>query len=335
VLLLAVAAPAFAVRTVMVVDEVIRMSKAGVGDAEIIAYVKKTPDMFEINGDDVIAMNDAHVSSAVMKFVIDESAARMKDARNDDRRSRETRTVYVRPMVSPYYYDPYYYGYYDPFWYGPRAYFGFGVGFGGRFGGGLQFFRITGRRHHRNQRDVAVRDYAHVRRQLDVADVLGMVDVELGNIDVDRFRDRLDRAHHLDGVGDDVDRAAALDAGRLVGIEHLDRDVDADDGAFRHAEEIHVHRQVFHRIELEVARDHAVLGAFHVDVKQRGEEAPGINALAQFGMVHQDQLRGLVFTIDHARHIAGATCSPSGPLAAFRTHRRLQFQDGRHVETLI
>ncbi len=141
-LLLAVAAPAFAVRTVMVVDEVIRMSKAGVGDDEIIAYVKKTPDMFEINGDDVIAMNDAHVSPPVMKFVIDESAARMKDARRDDGRARETRTVYVRP----YYYDPFYYGYYDPFWYGPRGYFGFGVGFGGRFGGG---FRGGFRGHHR------------------------------------------------------------------------------------------------------------------------------------------------------------------------------------------
>ena len=141
VLLLAVAAPAFAIRTVMVVDEVIRMSKAGVADDEIIAYVKKAPDMFEVNGDDVIAMNDAHVSSAVMKFVIDESAARMKDARRDDgdgRRRSETRTVYVRPMVSPYYYDPYYYGYYDPFWYGPRTYFGFGIGFGGRFGGGFR-----------------------------------------------------------------------------------------------------------------------------------------------------------------------------------------------------
>ena len=101
-LLLVVAAPAFAVRTVLVVDEVIRMSKAGVADDEIITYVKKTPDQFEINGDDVIAMNDAHVSSAVMKFVIDESAARMKDARSNDGRTREaTRTVYVRPMVSP------------------------------------------------------------------------------------------------------------------------------------------------------------------------------------------------------------------------------------------
>lgn len=138
VLLLAVAGPAFAIRTVMVVDEVIRMSKAGVADDEIISYVKKTPEVFEVNGDDVIAMNDAHVSSAVMKFVIDESATRMKDARSDDGRVRETRTVYVRPMVSPYDYDPYDYGYYDPFWYGPRAYFGFGVGFGGGFRGGFR-----------------------------------------------------------------------------------------------------------------------------------------------------------------------------------------------------
>lgn len=129
-LLLAVAAPAFAIRTVIVVDEVIKMTKAGVADDEIIAYVKRTPNAFEVNGDDVVAMNDAHVSSAVLKFVIDESAERMKEARGDDGPSRDTKTVYVRPMVSPYY-D-------DPFWYGPRAYygFGFGVGFGGRFGGG-------------------------------------------------------------------------------------------------------------------------------------------------------------------------------------------------------
>lgn len=146
VLLLAVAAPGFAVRTVMVVDEVIRMSKTGVPDDEIITYVKKTPDPFAINGDDVIAMNDAHVSSAVMKFVIDESAARMKSARSDDGRTRETRTVYVRPMVSLYDYDPFYYGYYDPFWYGPRAYFGFGVGFGGGFRGG-RFGGGRGRHH--------------------------------------------------------------------------------------------------------------------------------------------------------------------------------------------
>lgn len=124
------AAPAFAVnRTVVLVDEVIKMTKAGVGDEEIIAYVKKTDAPFDINGDDVIAMNDAHVSPAVLKFVIDESAARMRNERRQPSRER----VYVRPG---YVYDPFWYGYgygyYDPFWYGPRV--GIGFGFGPRFG---------------------------------------------------------------------------------------------------------------------------------------------------------------------------------------------------------
>lgn len=151
-LLLAVAAPAFAVRTVMVVDDVIRMSKAGVADDAIIDFVTKSPEPFEVNGDDVIAMNDAHVSTAVLKFVIDESAARMKDERSDNRSqatTRETRTVYVRPLYAPYY-DPFYYGsYYSPYWYGASPYFGFGIGFGGSFGGGFHggFHGGHGRHH--------------------------------------------------------------------------------------------------------------------------------------------------------------------------------------------
>lgn len=133
------AAPAFAVnRTVLVVDDVIRMTKAGVGDEEIIAFVKKSDVAFEVTGDDVIAMNDARVSPAVMKFVIDESAARMKEARADRRDTRE-RVIVERPVYAgyPYYYDPFYYrgwGYYDPFWYGPRLSIGFT--FGPRFGYG-------------------------------------------------------------------------------------------------------------------------------------------------------------------------------------------------------
>jgi len=128
------AAPAFAVnRTVLIVDDVIKMTKAGVADNQIIEFVKKSDAPFDINGDDVIAMNDAHVSPAVLKFVIDESAERMRDNRREPARER----VYVS---RPYgYYSPYYgygygypYGYYDPFWYGPRVSIGFG--FGPRFG---------------------------------------------------------------------------------------------------------------------------------------------------------------------------------------------------------
>src|SRR6185437_14719120 len=133
----------------------------------------------------------------------------------------------------------------------------------------------------------------------------------------DRFGNRLDRAHNLDRMGDDVDRAAALHARRLVGIEHFHRDVDADDGAFRDAEEVHVHRQILNRIELEVARNHPVLGTVHVDVKQRGEKAPGIDAPGEFGMVERDHLRGFVLAVNHARHSAERRAARAAPLPPF------------------
>jgi len=126
-------------RTVIVVDDVIRMAQAGVGDDAIIAYVRNTREPFDVSADDLIAMTNARVSEKVMKAVEDEAAAR-KDRDYHRRDARETRsTVYVAPY--PYYYDPFYYPYYDPFWYGPRVSFGFGFGFGPRFGGGGRFHR--------------------------------------------------------------------------------------------------------------------------------------------------------------------------------------------------
>ena len=67
----------------------------------------------------------------------------------------------------------------------------------------------------------------------------------------------------------------------------MHRDFHADRGAFGDAQEVHVHRQVLDRVELEVARDHPVLGAVHIEIVERGEEAPGINTLAQFVMLEQ------------------------------------------------
>ncbi len=126
-------------RTVIVVDDVIRMSQAGVGDDAIIAYVRNTRELFDISADDLIAMTNARVSERVIKAVEDEAAARRESY--DRRRSREGRsTVFVAPYP---YYDPFYYPYYyDPFWYGPRFSFGIGFRFGPRFiGGGRHFHR--------------------------------------------------------------------------------------------------------------------------------------------------------------------------------------------------
>jgi len=114
-------------RRPIIIDDVIRMSQAGVGDDAIIAYVRKYRDRFDVNADDVIALNDAHVSKDVVKVVVDEASAR-----KDDRyRDREPARFYGGVYINPWYYPSYYY---DPFFYGPR--FGFGIGFGPRFGGG-------------------------------------------------------------------------------------------------------------------------------------------------------------------------------------------------------
>jgi hypothetical protein len=119
-----------------VVEDVIRMAQAGVSDDAIISYVVHTRDRFDVTADDVIAMNNAHVSKEVVKAVMDESGAR------DDRRyANQTQRVYVAP--APYYgwYDPFYGPYYDPFWYGPRVAIGFGFGYGRFYGGGFRHGR--------------------------------------------------------------------------------------------------------------------------------------------------------------------------------------------------
>lgn len=140
---LLVAAPSFALdeanrtdrpdrarRTVIIVDDVIRMSQAGVSDDAIISYIRNTREPFDVSADDLIAMTNARVSERVVKGLEDEAAARRDNY--DRREARESRsTVYVTPY--PYSYDPFYYPYYDPFWYGPRFSFGVGFVFGPRF----------------------------------------------------------------------------------------------------------------------------------------------------------------------------------------------------------
>lgn len=143
VFLILVAAPLFAVQR-NVVDEVIRMTQAGVAEETILAYIDKNDRRVVVTGDDVIAMTEARVPKSVIKAVVDAS-----DSRRDD---RDRDLGYVSPRVvvaAPYYgyYDPYYY---NPFWYGPRislnfgfgrSYYGFGRSYyggnrGGSHGGG-------------------------------------------------------------------------------------------------------------------------------------------------------------------------------------------------------
>jgi uncharacterized MnhB-related membrane protein len=128
--LLLVAAPLFAVQR-NVVDEVIRMAKAGVAEDAVLEYIDKTDARIVVTGDDVIAMTEANVPKAVIKAVVDAAAAR-----RDRRDYRDRSYVSPRVVIAPSYYDPYYY--YDPFWYRPSVYLNFGGFYGFHGGGGFR-----------------------------------------------------------------------------------------------------------------------------------------------------------------------------------------------------
>jgi hypothetical protein len=136
--------PLFAADGRNIVDEVIKMQRAGVAEENIMDFVHRSDGRFTVTADDVIALSDAKVSRTIIKAVLDEA-----DVRNgvDNRRESDRETVVVSPrVVYPYYYDPFFY---DPFWYGSRVSLGFRFGgyYGGHYGGGHSGHRGGGGRH--------------------------------------------------------------------------------------------------------------------------------------------------------------------------------------------
>ena len=110
ILLFLVSTPLFALDRARrgIVDDVIRMSQAGVSDDAIIAFVVHTREDFDVTADDVIAMTNAHVSKEVVKAMLDEADARKNRRREVERDDDD--------------YLPYFYPYYDPWWFMPRYY---------------------------------------------------------------------------------------------------------------------------------------------------------------------------------------------------------------------
>src|SRR5262252_10686471 len=160
--------------------------------------------------------------------------------------------------------------------------------------------------------------------------MLGMIDLEPRDVDLEGVWNGIGRAPNVYRVGHDIDSSTALDAGGLVGINDTNRNAHSDGGPFAQPHEIHVDRQVADRINLEIARYDPVLGPIDLDVVKACQELAGIDSLAQLRMVERDVDRGLIIPVDHAGHAARAARGPGGPLAGPRTCRRLDFLDGRH-----
>src|SRR5208282_2604695 len=185
----------------------------------------------------------------------------------------------------------------------------------GSLGRSFHLFRIARRRHHRDQGNVFGGHNADALRQRNIAEVLGVVDLELADVDLDSGRDGVSLTAHFDAVGHDADRSAAFDARRLVGVLDVDRDIDTDRRALAEPHEVYVQREITDGIELEIPRNDAVFYAVDLDVMNGREKTPGINALAQIAVFERDWQRRLAVAVDDSGHAAGATLRAGGPLA--------------------
>src|ERR1041385_862906 len=105
------AVPLFAARrTTNIVDDVIRMQKAGVAEDEIIAFVHKGESRMDVTADDMIALHDAGVPRAVIKAVLDEADARGERRDRDGYRNSDRRDYAYSYSAPPPVYGYGYYG---------------------------------------------------------------------------------------------------------------------------------------------------------------------------------------------------------------------------------
>src|SRR5437763_14425207 len=81
-----------------VIDDVVKMSQAGVSDESIIRFVRQSRDHYVVNADTIIALNDAHVSKAVINALMDGAYDR-GDSRADNRDYDRDRVVQERVYV--------------------------------------------------------------------------------------------------------------------------------------------------------------------------------------------------------------------------------------------
>lgn len=132
-------------------DEVVAMSRAGLSDTTIVAYVKARRARLDtdLSADDLIRLQRAGVSDEVIGYIAGAADIEAPVSGRDERMAgQETpdnsddATAYpVEPPTQgydyPYYYDyPYAYGY--PYWYAYSPYFGTSFFFGS---GGRGYFR--------------------------------------------------------------------------------------------------------------------------------------------------------------------------------------------------
>src|SRR5690606_15900004 len=105
-----------------------------------------------------------------------------------------------------------------------------------------------------------------------------------------------------------------LDAGRLLLVDEAHGHFDGDDRVGADAQEVDMHREVAHRVELVGLGQHAHLAAADVDGGDGGEEAAAVDLVVDVLVGQGDGQGGLVVAVDDGRYLAVAPNLAGGPL---------------------
>src|SRR5690606_22974138 len=139
-------------------------------------------------------------------------------------------------------------------------------------------------------------------------------DIELADVDLDEIRYIARRALQFDRMANDIEHAAALDAGGHVFTEELDRHFHGYDAVLADAQEVDMHNEIPHGIELVFLGKHLDLLAINLDGKHGRHEAAGMDLQGDVLARKRDRQRWLLVAVDDGGNLAVAPKMPGGPL---------------------
>jgi hypothetical protein len=130
-------------------------------------------------------------------------------------------------------------------------------------------------------------------------------------------------------VINDSQRAAALQAGRLVMVDELHRHFDFDDRAFFNPPEVEMNRLIIQRVILNRARDDRLVFALIAQGYDMRDELARAQRLSQFLLADRNRHRAAHAAIEHARHRIGLAHRARRAGSALLAHIHVQ-NDARH-----
>ena len=162
-----------------------------------------------------------------------------------------------------------------------------------------------------------------------------VVKIEAREVDGDRFRNGVGRRDHLDRVQHEIDRAALFQARRGFAIDDVHRYADAHARSRRQPQKVDMNRPVGDDVELIVARQNALLAAFHLELEDGRQKSAGVNELVDVLVVDRDRLGLHAAAIDDGGNAAFATNGAGGPLACPAARHGRELLDRCHDDVLV